>query len=158
MTLFRTGISNLSAALDRLCLSGSVAFFVLMLALVALQVAGRYIFRIAPVWTEEAARYCMVWGGLLGATVAYKHQRDPRLKPPPREGSSPWAHPARLLRAAGVVFFLGPVLIFSHRFLVRHWDRTAEAMDISTVWVAAAVPFAAAVIFIHLLAELAGKK
>jgi TRAP-type C4-dicarboxylate transport system permease small subunit len=158
MTILRTGISNLSAALDRLCLSGSVAFFALMLALVAFQVAGRYVFRIAPVWTEEAARYCMVWGGLLGATVAFKHQRDPRLKPAPREGSSPWAIPARLLRAAGVVAFLGPVLFFSHRFLVRHWDRTAEAMEMSTFWVAVAVPIAVAVIFIHLLAELAGKK
>jgi TRAP-type C4-dicarboxylate transport system permease small subunit len=158
MTSIRKGISGVSAALDRLCLSGSVAFFVLMLALVAFQVAGRYLFRIAPVWTEEAARYCMVWGGLLGATVAYKRLRDPRLKAPPREGSSPWAMAAKLLRSAGVVVFLGPVLIYSHRFLLRSWDRTAEAMDISTFWVAVAVPIAVAVIFIHLLAELAGKK
>lgn len=158
MTPVRNAISSVSAALDRLCLSGSVAFFVLMLALVAFQVAGRYLFRIAPVWTEEAARYCMVWGGLLGATVAYKRQRDPRLKPPPREGSSPWALPAKLLRSAGVVVFLGPVLIYSHRFLIRSWDRTAEAMDISTFWVAVAVPIAVAVIFIHLLAELVGRR
>jgi len=156
MTPVRNGISSLSAALDRLCLSGAVAFFVLMIALVAFQVAGRYLFRIAPVWTEEAARYCMVWGGLLGATVAYKRQRDPRLKPPPREGS--WAVGAKLLRSAGVVVFLGPVLIYSHRFLIRSGDRTAEALEISTFWVAVAVPIAVAVIFIHLLAELSVKK
>jgi TRAP-type C4-dicarboxylate transport system permease small subunit len=153
----RNGIARLSNTLDRLCLSGAVAFFVLMLALVALQVLGRYILRIAPVWTEEAARYCMVWGGLLGATVAYKRQRDPRLKAPPKEGSL-WALNAKLLRATGVVIFLGPVLFYSHRFLIRHWDRTAEAMSISTFWVAIAVPIAIGVIFIHLLAELAGKK
>jgi TRAP-type C4-dicarboxylate transport system permease small subunit len=158
MTALRHGISSVSAALDRLCLSGAVAFFVLMLALVALQVVGRYLFRIAPVWTEEAARYCMVWGGLLGATVAYKRMRDPRLKAPPRETGALWPLGARLLRAAGVVVFLGPVLFYSQRFLIRHWDRTAEAMDISTFWVAVAVPIAIAVIFIHLLAELAGRR
>lgn len=158
MTSIRNGISRLSRALDGLCLSGAVAFFVLMLALVALQVAGRYLFRIAPVWTEEAARYCMVWGGLLGATVAYKRLRDPRLKAPPREGASRWALGAKIVRAFGVVIFLGPVLVYSHRFLARHWDRTAEAMEMSTFWVAVAVPLAIAVIFIHLLAELAGKK
>jgi TRAP-type C4-dicarboxylate transport system permease small subunit len=157
MRPLRNGISRLSSALDRLCLSGAVAFFVLMLAIVALQVLGRYILRIAPVWTEEAARYCMVWGGLLGATVAYKRLRDPRLKAPPKAGSL-WALCAKLLRAAGVIIFLGPVLFCSQRFLIRHWDRTAEAMDISTFWVAIAVPIAIAVIFIHLLAELAGEK
>jgi TRAP-type C4-dicarboxylate transport system permease small subunit len=158
MTSIRNALSGVSAALDRLCLSGSVAFFVLMLALVAFQVAGRYLFRIAPVWTEEAARYCMVWGGLLGATVAFKRQRDPRLKAPPKEGASPWALAAKLLRAAGVAVFLGPVLLYSHRFLLRHLDRTAEALEISTFWVAIAVPIAVAVIFIHLIDELAGKK
>jgi TRAP-type C4-dicarboxylate transport system permease small subunit len=158
MILLRNGITRLSTTLDRLCLSGAVAFFVLMLALVALQVIGRYILRIAPVWTEEAARYCMVWGALLGATVAYKRLRDPRLMAPPKAKHSLWALSARLLRAAGLVIFLGPVLFYSHRFLIRHWDRTAEAMEISTFWVAIAVPIAIAVIFIHLLAELAGKE
>jgi TRAP-type transport system small permease protein len=158
MTAIRNGISSLSNALDRLCLSGAVAFFVLMLALVALQVLGRYLFRIAPVWTEEAARYCMVWGGLLGATVAYKRLRDPRLKAPPKGEGSLWALGAKLLRAAGLVLFLGPILFYSHRFLIRQWDRSAEALDISTFWVAIAVPIAIVVIFIHLLAELAGKR
>jgi TRAP-type C4-dicarboxylate transport system permease small subunit len=154
----RRTLANASAALDRLCVSGAVAFFILMLALVALQIVGRYIFRIAPVWTEEAARYCMVWGGLLGATVAFKWGRDPRLIQPPQEGRRAWILPARLLRAAGVVVFLGPVLYYSHRFLVRHWDRTAEALGMSTFWVGIAVPLAIAIIFVHLLADLAGGK
>ncbi len=158
MTSVRNTLSRLSDALDGLCLSGAVAFFVLMLVLVALQVVGRYLFRIAPVWTEEAARYCMVWGGLLGATVAYKRMRDPRLKVPPTEDGSLWALSAKLLRASGVIIFVGPVLFYSRIFLLRHWDRTAEALEISTFWVAVAVPVAVAVIFIHLLAELAGKK
>lgn len=158
MTGMRKEISRLSRFLDRLCLTGAVAFFVLMLALVALQVVGRYLFRIAPVWTEEAARYCMVWGGLLGATVAYKRLRDPRLTAPPEGEGSLWALTAKFLRGLGTIIFLGPVLFYSNRFLARHWDRTAEAMDISTFWVAIAVPIAITVIFIHLTAELAGKQ
>ncbi|MBI5578759.1 MAG: TRAP transporter small permease subunit [Deltaproteobacteria bacterium] len=154
----RKKISRLSHFLDRLCLTGAVAFFVLMLALVALQVVGRYLFRIAPVWTEEAARYCMVWGGLLGATVAYKRLRDPRLTAPPKGEGSLWVLTAKYLRGIGAIIFLGPVLFYSNRFLARHWDRTSEAMDFSTFWVAIAVPIAITVIFIHLLAELAGKQ
>lgn len=156
MTGLKGFISNLSKGLDKYCLIGAVGFFVLMLALVGLQVVGRYLFRVAPVWTEEAARYCMVWGGLLGATVAYKRMRDPRLVAPPKGHGSVWPTIAKFLRGIGVVIFLGPVLLYSNRFLLRHWDRTSEAIEISTFWVAVAVPVAIAVIFVHLLSEFLG--
>lgn len=151
-------IVRVSAALDRVCRSGAVAFFVAMLAFVALQVVGRYVFRVAPVWTEEAARYCMVWGGLLGATVAFKAGTDPRLIKPPESGPRFWMAAAQTLRGTAVLVFLGPVLYYSHRFLIRHWDRTAEAIGISTFWVSLAVPLAVLIIFIHLLAELAARR
>jgi TRAP-type transport system small permease protein len=156
MTVLRGFISALSNGLDKSCLVVAVGFFVLMLALVGVQVMGRYLFRVAPVWTEEAARYCMVWGGLLGATVAYKRMRDPRLVAPPRGKGFSWPTVAKFLRGIGVVIFLGPVLLYSNRFLLRHWDRTSEALEISTFWVAAAVPVAITVIFVHLLSDFLG--
>ena len=55
-----------------------------MVVLVMFQVLARYVFRAVPVWTEEAARYCMVWGGLFGATVAFHGDLDPRLIQPPK--------------------------------------------------------------------------
>jgi TRAP-type C4-dicarboxylate transport system permease small subunit len=157
MTALRGFVSSLSKRLDTACLIGAVGFFVLMLALVGVQVAGRYVFRVAPVWTEEAARYCMVWGGLLGATVAYKRLRDPRLISPPKGKDHVWPTIAKFLRGLGAIVFLGPVLFYSNRFLLRHWDRTSEAIDISTFWVAIAVPVAIAVIFVHLISELVGE-
>ena len=157
MSAARSLISTLSKYLDKVCLTGAVGFFVLMLVLVGVQVVGRYLFRVGPVLTEEAARYCMVWGGLLGATVAYKRLRDPRLISPPSRKDYAWASIAKFLRGGGVVVFLGPVLFYSNRFLLRHWDRTSEAIDISTFWVAVAVPVAIAVIFGHLISELVGE-
>jgi TRAP-type C4-dicarboxylate transport system permease small subunit len=124
-----------------------------MVVLVIFQVLARYVFRAVPVWTEEAARYCMVWGGLLGATVAFKADRDPKLLSAPKSGPKVWLRSAAILRAAAVLCFLGPILYHSGRFLTRHWDRTAEALGISTVWVTLAVPFAVVVIFIHLAAR-----
>jgi TRAP-type C4-dicarboxylate transport system permease small subunit len=117
------------------------------------QVLARYVFRAVPVWTEEAARYCMVWGGLLGATVAFKADRDPKLLSVPTHGAKAWLRSAAILRATAVLCFLGPILYHSDKFLMRHWHRTAEALGMSTVWVTLAVPFAVAVIFIHLAAS-----
>ena len=65
----------ISRRIDQGCRWGAVAFLTAMVALVLFQVAARYVFRAVPVWTEEIARYCMVWGGLLGATVAFRSGR-----------------------------------------------------------------------------------
>ena len=136
------------------CQWAATGFFGALLILVIFQVATRYILHNAPVWTEELARYCMVWGGLLGATVAFKEGSDPYLVPPPTRGNRIWISTARLLRAMATVAFLGPILYHSDKFLLRTWQRTTEALGIPTAFVTVAVPAAMAIILFHLLAKL----
>jgi TRAP-type C4-dicarboxylate transport system permease small subunit len=143
--------------LDVGCQWTATGFFFALLFLVIFQVVTRYILQNAPVWTEEVARYCMVWGGLLGATVAFKEGSDPFLVPPATKGSPTWLFGARILRAIATVAFLGPILYHSDKFLLRTWQRTTEALGIPTAFVTVAVPLAVAVIFFHLLAQLLGK-
>jgi TRAP-type C4-dicarboxylate transport system permease small subunit len=144
-----------SRVLDRACLTAAVTFFAAVLVLVVFQVLARYLFQTVPTWTAEAARYCMIWSGLLGAASAFKANRDPKIVSPPDKGRFGWPTTAGLLRGLAVLVFLGPVLFHSRRFLMRHWDRTAEALGVSTVWVTAAVPVAILLIFIHLAARIA---
>lgn len=154
--MIRRAVILISDKLDQGCRAGAIFFFASMVVLVMFQVLARYVFRAVPVWTEEAARYCMVWGGLLGATVAFKSDCDPKLVPPPTAGPRLWLRAASALRMLAVLCFLGPILYHSDRFLARHWHRTAEALGISTVWVTMAVPIAILAIFIHLAARTAG--
>lgn len=144
-------VNIVSAMLDRFCRTISVGFLSLMLLLVVFQVVARYIFQAAPVWTAEGARYCMVWSGLFGATVAFRRNRDPRLFQPPRSGPRIWILSAFWIRALATVVFLGPVLYHSDRFLARGLHRTTEALEIPMAWVTVAVPLAAVIIFVHLL-------
>jgi TRAP-type C4-dicarboxylate transport system permease small subunit len=153
--MIRRLLKAISDRLDRGCRAGAVLFFAAMVALVMFQVVARYIFRAVPVWTEEAARYCMVWGGLLGATVAFKADRDPKLLASPTAGPRLWLQAASVLRMLAALCFLGPILYHSDKFLMRHWHRTAEALGISTFWVTLAVPVAVLIIFIHLTAKAA---
>jgi TRAP-type transport system small permease protein len=152
--MVKKGILIMSDRLDRFCRSAAVGFFSAMLGLVLFQVVARYLFKGVPVWTEEAARYCMVWGGLLGATAAFKAESDPRLIHPPKSGSRLKIAAAAWVRAIAVVVFLGPLLYHSERFMARTWHRTSEALGISIAWVTLAVPAAAAIILFHLLAKL----
>ena len=152
--MMQKGISRASYILDRYCRLTAVGFLTVMLGLVLFQVVARYLFQSVPVWTEEAARYCMVWGGLLGATAAFRAGSDPRLIPPPKSGPRWKITVATWIRSLGVIVFLGPVLYHSNRFLMRTWHRTSEALGIPIMWVVLAVPVAVGVIFFHLLAKL----
>ena len=153
----RTILSRISDYLDAGCRHAATGFFGGLLILVLFQVVTRYIIRNPPAWTEELARYCMVWGGMLGATVAFKGGADPCLVQPPVRGNRLWISAAKLLRAAVTVSFLGPILYYSDKFLMRTWHRTTEALGIPSALVTAAVPFAVAVILLHLLAQLLSK-
>jgi TRAP-type transport system small permease protein len=146
--------SRSSDCLDAGCQWAATGFFSALLILVLFQVVARYIFRNAPVWTEELARYCMVWGGMLGATVSFKGGADPSFVQPPTRGNPIWIRAAQLVRAAAAVAFLGPILYYSDKFLIRTWHRSTEALGIPTALVTVAVPLAVAVIFFHLLAQL----
>jgi TRAP-type transport system small permease protein len=152
----RRAIASISHGIDKICRSAAVGFLSLMLLLVLFQVLARYIFQSVPVWTAEAARYCMIWGGLFGATAAFHGETDPRLIQPPRSGSKAWIIAAGWLRAVTTVVFLGPVLYHSDRFLVRSWYRASEGMEIPMAFITVAVPLTVSIIFFHLFARLLG--
>ena len=123
-----------------------------MLLLVLFQVLARYIFQAVPIWTEEAARYCMVWGCLLGATVSFRTDYDPRLVQPPETGPKAWIISATFLRAVATVVFFGPVLYHSNSFIARSFHRLSDGLEIPMAFIVAVVP----IFFIHLAARLLG--
>lgn len=160
-------LSKTSDALDRLCRWGALAALVLMVTLIGIQVVARYLWSDPPGWTEEGARYAMVWAGLLGATISFRAGFDPVLAKFKIFDKGALRVTAAALRAIATVLFLGPILFFcvfgpnydiSRGYIARSAERAAEAIGVPMVWFAIALPIAITVIFIHLLADLAGRK
>lgn len=156
-------IVAVSDGLDDACRLLAKAALVAMVAVVTLQIAARYGFRSPPAWTEELARYLMVWGGLLGATIAFRRAADPAIVMVGEEAGRRKALAARLAVAAVVVIFVTPILYFSffgpgvdpgRSFLMRSAARTTPALGISLVWIAAAIPAFCLITLIHLTARL----
>jgi len=76
---FRIGIFTLSNGIDRLAGAAAMVFLVVLVAVVMIQVLARYVLNAPPPWTEELARYAMIWAGLMGATLSFKRRFDPAL-------------------------------------------------------------------------------
>lgn len=164
MTSLATFLERLSFGVDRLLRAIALVGLVLMVAFISLQVVARYGFSAPPAWTEEAARYAMVWVGLLGASISYRTGFDPRLVKLPATLPRPVLGLAALLRGAAVVTFLGPILFFcfygpglnpARSFLARNMHTTAETFDMPTIFVAVTVPIFIIAIFLHGLATCA---
>lgn len=147
-------ICSLSHWLNKLCSITAVFFLFMMLFLVVMQVITRYAFEAAPQWTEEGARYSMIWMGLLGSTVSFYHKQDPVLFHPNSAMMKKWNFPIRLAKFSTVMIFIFPLIYFGPAFIMRHMGRLTEALEIDMALVVAIVPLYACIVAIHALAFL----
>ncbi|KMK68982.1 TRAP transporter small permease [Puniceibacterium sp. IMCC21224] len=165
MASVRSIVLGASRALDRVASVVTCTAIVLLTVVVLLQVVARYVFHQPPAWTEELARYAMIWAGLIGATMAFKRRFDPALVNGVKNAPTWVQVGAEAIRSLVVLIYLVPVFLFcfvgpgmnvARGFLLRHSHTMAEALPFSTVWVAIAVPIMIVVIFVHLSARWAG--
>ncbi|TCS50804.1 TRAP-type C4-dicarboxylate transport system permease small subunit [Primorskyibacter sedentarius] len=138
----------------------------LMFLTVVLQIIARYVFSAPPVWTEDVARYAMVWTGLLGATLSFKTRSDAVLmQSVAPERPNLLGYLAEAVHTAAVLTFVLPVVYFcfiglrggfAKGFLARQWGLTADTLGIPMVWISVSVPIAMIIILLHLAARWAG--
>jgi TRAP-type C4-dicarboxylate transport system permease small subunit len=135
----------------------------LMFFTVMLQIIARYIFSSPPTWTEDVARYAMVWTGLLGATLSFKTRADAVLMQsifPKRPHFLAFC--AEAIQSAAVLIFVLPVVYFcfiglrggfAKGYLARQSGLTADTLGIPMVWISVSVPLAMIIILLHLAAR-----
>jgi TRAP-type C4-dicarboxylate transport system permease small subunit len=154
MTVITGGLPRLSAGINRFCWLSAGAFMLAMLAAVGLQVIARYIFFSPPSWTEELARYCMIWAGYLGATVSFYRREDPVLMGRKRVGPGSMSVFFLLVRNIAVVMFMVPIVYWSPVIIRHHMSRETESMELISGYVMLIVPVFAVIILVHVLARV----
>jgi len=137
-----------------------------MFLTVVVQIIARYVFSSPPVWTEDVARYAMVWTGLLGATLSFKTRSDAVLMDSVfPERPNYLGYLADAIQSAAVLIFVLPVVYFcfiglrggfAKGYLARQSGLTADTLGIPMVWISVAVPLSMIIILIHLFARWAG--
>lgn len=156
-------LTGLSRILNAWAIMGATAAVFVMLGAAGWQVIARYLLTSPPSWTEELARYSMVWAGMLGASCAFRDRSDPALFPAAQDRTGSTGLAFVLIRGVGVLLFVLPVIWFSvigprggfaRSFLARAAERDAEMLHVPMVFFAIAIPVAFGLILVHLLADL----
>lgn len=149
-----------SNSLNGLARYAAVLCVFTMFVTVLIQVFARYMLNSPPAWTEEIARYMMVWSGMLGATLSFRNRADPVLVDDIATGHlHRFRYLTKILRSAAVLVFLLPVLYFSffnlkgvfgRGYLGRQAHLTADTLGFPMSWIAIAIPLCAVIILVHL--------
>ncbi|MFY9209727.1 MAG: TRAP transporter small permease subunit [Aestuariivita sp.] len=159
-----TWLDRISAFADRIALLGAVLAVIAMVMLAGWQAAARYIIDQPPSWTEELARFMMVWAGLLGASCAFRANADPSLFPAARERTDSVGRVFAVIRSIGALVFITPILWYSvfglngrasSGYIARNAKQMAETVDVPMSVFAIAVPIGFGLILLHLLSHLA---
>lgn len=115
----------------------------LMLIPVTLQIFSRFIdFIPRYIWTEEAARFCLIWLIMIGATIAVRDGShfDVDVLPSPRTAKGKAV--ARIIVHVSVFLVALIFLGFGWRFALFGWQQSSEMSGINMLWIHAAWPLA----------------
>lgn len=120
---------------------------VALLLIVWAQIASRYVFNNSLAWTEEAARYVMIWGVLVGVNIAFLNGHLISInfftdKLPP--GIQRYLILFRKLLA---LFFTGILAVYGVKLCILGTGMESPAMGISYLWVYLSVPVGASLLF-----------
>lgn len=157
-------LDRLSAGLDRIALWAALVSVASLVLIAAWQVAARYVLDQPPPWTEELARFMMVWAGLMGASCAFRGNLDPSLFPAARLREDGVGKVYAILRAVGTLVFVTPILWYclfglngkmASGYIARNARQMAETMDVPMAAFAVAIPVGFSLIALHALAHLA---
>jgi TRAP-type C4-dicarboxylate transport system permease small subunit len=69
---FRRTVERMSAVVNNIAINATVVFFIVMTLIVWVQIFFRFILGGGIAWSEEIAKFLMVWMALLGASMLFR--------------------------------------------------------------------------------------
>jgi TRAP-type C4-dicarboxylate transport system permease small subunit len=143
--------------LDRLLSLLLVSLVLGLVFSVTWQVASRYLLQAPSSWTEELARFLLIWIGLLGAAYAYRSRAHMRLELLEEHLGSDGIRRLRAFSAMAVMFFAIAVLLLGGLSLVSltlELEQVSAALGVPMGLVYLALPLSGLLIAFYALADM----
>lgn len=141
--------------LDAVLNSVLITLIVALVAAVSWQVISRYIFASPSSWTEEVARFLMIWVGLLGAAYAFRTGVHLGLDLLPNKLSGRSAQILKLFTLGAVILFSVAVMIIGgSNLVVLTWElrQYSAVLGLPMAFVYSVIPASGALICIYAIA------
>ena len=150
-------MKKLCRSLDRVLVVLLVALFAVLVLMVVWQVLSRYALNSPSAFTEEAARYLMIWVSLLGASYVFRMRLHIGLDLLTRKltGSNKRIVEVAALTAA-VLFALLILLVGGARLVELTWslDQVSAVLGIRMALVYLVIPLSGGFILLYALEQL----
>ena len=139
--------------LDRFVDFVIIVLFIILFAVVLMQIFFRYVLNSPLVWSEELSRYIFIWISFLGWTLATRHNTHIRveflLKSLPRGIRFIIEVITRLI----IIFFIGMLIYLGIRMAVRSVDVPTVTLFFTYAYIYAIVPIASAIILFYTILD-----
>jgi TRAP-type C4-dicarboxylate transport system permease small subunit len=131
-----------------------VVMSTVMTVVILLQVFLRYVMKASLPWSEELARYLMVWIGLMGASLATHEGRHVGVTLLVDRTRGAVRNSLMGIALLGVLWFLWLMTSEGVRLVQNIWLQRSPAMNIPMVIPYAAIPLGAIFMMIHVVLAL----
>ena len=146
--------------LDTLLKNALIVLMVAMVAAVSWQVISRYVFASPSSWTEEVARFLLIWIGVLGAAYAFRTGVHLGLDILPKKLTGVSAKVLKLFTLLAVMIFSVSVLISGGGSLVAlTWElrQYSAVLGLPIAFVYSVIPTAGVLICLYAIAAASGE-
>lgn len=148
-------MNSVLTLLDRVLRWTLVILLSAMVLTVTWQVVSRYLLSSPSSWTEEVARYLLIWIGMLGAAYAFRTRMHIGLDLLPKKLTGQAARRLHWFTLGVIILFALVVLVYGGTSLVLlTWQlhQTSAALELPISFVYSVIPLTGIVIVLYSLA------
>lgn len=149
LTLLRRIERGLDAIIQPVVFAGMAA----LIGVITLQIVSRVLFS-AVGWTEEVARFLLVWITFLAGTLAFQRGRHIAVTFAVDALPSHLRQFARLLALAIMLAFLITLIVIGYRYMQVQSFQKSASLRLSMTYVYAVIPISAAIMAWYAVVDL----
>jgi TRAP-type C4-dicarboxylate transport system permease small subunit len=142
-------MERMSTIINRIVEIALLVVISVMAGVVFVEVLFRYALMLPLFWTEEFARYCLVWSSLLGAGVALKRGEHIAVTFFVDRIPGGMRPHAALLVSVSIAFFLAVTLWGGVHLVILTRHQLSPAMRIPMAWPYLAIPISSLIMLLH---------
>lgn len=141
---------GLDAILQPLVFAGIAA----LIGVITLQIVSRVFFN-AVGWTEEVARFLLVWITFMAGALAFQRGRHIAVTFAVDALPGRWRQIARIVALLAIMAFLIALAVIGYRYMQVQSFQKSASLRLSMTYIYAVIPFSAALMGWYALVDLA---